>query len=335
MVTRHALLRAGGAVGVAALAGCSSSPRRTTNHSSTSVTYLTGFQDTPREQYARVAGAKGFFTAAGLRVTIQPGQPADFNFAQVAAGHAQFASVDFVSAVRGAGRFPYRVVAAVQQSTLLGLAALASRNITTPVDLLGRTIGSAAGGAVETLFPLYARLARIDASRVRFVSGAPDLLPTLLGAGKVDLVGTYLVDVPSTEAAVGGRAVTTLGYERYLTDLYGTVLIADSGLVRRDPSLVREFAAALMRGTVYATDHPDEAGEIIKRAVPTTNAAAAAGVFRLMKPYVGAGTVAPGSLTPARVMRGVAILESGGIVPAGATNPDRLVAFNLVPGGAS
>jgi NitT/TauT family transport system substrate-binding protein len=312
--------------------GCGGHPQRhaTVRPSKTKISYLTGFQDTPREQYARVALAKGYFDEVGLEVTIHPGQPADFNFKQVEAGKAQFASVDFVSAVKDFSSYHYQVVAAIHQSTLLGLASLSSRNITVPADLDGKSIGTAKGGAVESLFPVYAKLAGIN-PRITWRYVQPDQIGPLLGAGKVDLVGTYLCDAPNTSAAVGGREITTLPYEKFLTDLFGTVVIAGTDIIATRPEVVRAFAAAITKGIVYACDHPEEAGRIIQRALPVTNPEAAAQVYQLMKPYVGQPNATAGTLAPVHVMKGIAILESGGIVAAGQVTPEKLVAFDLAP----
>jgi hypothetical protein len=69
MASRRTLLRAGGAFGAAALTGaCSSHSHPATKVSSRAlipVTILTGFGDTPREQYPRVAAAKGLLAKAG------------------------------------------------------------------------------------------------------------------------------------------------------------------------------------------------------------------------------------------------------------------------------
>ncbi len=82
---------------------------------------------------------------------------------------------------------------------------------------------------------------------------------------------------------------------------------------------------------MYACEHPDEAGTLIKRTLPITNLAATAQVYRLMRPYVSSPQTPAGSLDPAKVMRGIALLEGGQLIGSGLLTPDRLVAFNLLP----
>jgi NitT/TauT family transport system substrate-binding protein len=83
-----------------------------------------------------------------LKATIVPGQPGTVTYVALAAGKADFAAVDFVSAVRLRPTYPFRVVAAVQQRTLLGLASLKKNRIEKPADLDGKKIGAPVDGAV-------------------------------------------------------------------------------------------------------------------------------------------------------------------------------------------
>jgi NitT/TauT family transport system substrate-binding protein len=316
-------------------AGCSSSPKAGGSKPLEKVTYLTGFGSTPRDEYAQIAVSKGYFSAAGIEVTVQPGQPSDANMKALASGKAQFASLDFVSAVRGAATFSdssghpsYRIVAAIQQRTLLSMITIAGTGVSRPADLAGKTLGAAANAATQTLFPTYARLANIDASRIKFVNVASDQLPIMLVSGQVAAVGAYSVDVPTVRAAAQGREPIALPYSSYLPDLYGTVVIAQSGLVNSSPDLVKRFAAAIVKGTQYAVAHPEEAAQIIKNAVATTSLESATETMKLMAPYVGAG-----DLDPARVMRGISVLQSAGLAPAG-LRPQTLVATDLTPKAA-
>ena len=153
-----------------AVGGCSTKPT-TTRKPVDRVTYLTGFGTTPREGYGWVADGMGFFAEVGIAASINAGAPSDANIKTLAAGRAQFAVIDFVSAVRGTTTWPgYRAVAAIQQSTLLSMITLPGRGISQDADLTGRTIGTAASAASQTLFPTYARLAGFDPSRTKFIS---------------------------------------------------------------------------------------------------------------------------------------------------------------------
>jgi NitT/TauT family transport system substrate-binding protein len=294
------------------------------------VTYLTGFGTYGREGYAWVADAKGYFAEAALRVAIQPGAAGDANLAALAAGRAQFATIDYSGALvrAGNGAFgPFRVVAAINTQTLIALMAQPSRGIARPADLAGRHIGQAAGAVPRTLFPAYAKLAGVDPRGVTWTEMPPSSLPAVLAAGRVDAIGQFVVGQPAVQAAIH-RPPVVLPYGDYLGDLYGNVVVSTVDIVKNDPDLVRRFVNALMRGLRYAVDNPDEAGQLLHEAVPTTPAAVAAAELELMRSYVA--TAQPGhglgAFDASRVARGIALLQSIGLYPT-AFDPSQLVDF--------
>jgi NitT/TauT family transport system substrate-binding protein len=312
------------AAATAVVTGCKSDPKKSTSSSGAveKVVYLTGFQDAAREQYVRVADAKGYFSEVGIQVDVKPGQPSDFNTKALAGGAAQFAAVDFVSAVTNTVTYhDYRVISAVQDLTLLGVATFADAKITHASDLAGKTIGAAGPKAAgKTLFPAYAKLANLDPSTVKWQISTPDQLATLLAAHRVDAVTQYVIDQPTMTKAVGGKHLSSLAYGDYLSDLYGTVIITSSDMISRKPEVVHNFGLAISKGVRYAVDHPDEAAQIIKSKVPASNEKAASDVMTLMKPYVKDGFI-----DDDRAMRGIAVLASLGLITPGLT-PDKLLA---------
>jgi NitT/TauT family transport system substrate-binding protein len=289
---------------------------------------LTGIGTRPREEYVQVGLAKGFFQAAGLSVTVEVGAPSNANLQKIAAGKAQFATIDFVSAIHGVTTFPdkYRIVAAIQERTLIAFISLSGRGISLPGDLVGKIVGIPPGSAAQTLLPAYAQHANFDAKKIKqIVNMDPDQLPAVLAAGQIDVMSAYSIDTPTVKAAAPDREPVVLPYDKYLTDLYGTVLIAEKNLCDFFPGMVKHFATGLVKAAQYAVAHPDEAARIIKAAVSTTDLAAASATMKLMQPYVGTG-----ALDPIRVMRGIASLEQVGLAPSG-LQPEQIVAIGAMP----
>ena len=58
---------------------------------------------------------------------------------------------------------------------------------------------------MRVLFPLYAKKAGIDPSKVTWRDAAPPALPALLAAKQVDGIGQFSVGVPLVAKAAGGR----------------------------------------------------------------------------------------------------------------------------------
>jgi NitT/TauT family transport system substrate-binding protein len=224
----------------------------------------------------------------------------------------------------------FRLVAAVNTQTLIALMALPGHRITEPGDLAGRQIGQATGAVPRTLFPAYARLAGFDPTTVGWVEAPPAQLPALLGAGRVDAIGQFVVGQPAIAAATH-RIPVVLPYSNYLGDLYGNALVTTAQTATNDPDLVHRFSHALMRGLRYAVDNPQEAGQILHQAVPTTPAAVAAAELALMRPYVAVGQPGQGlgRFDQARVARGIALLQSIRLYSAG-FDPSQVVDFQAV-----
>ena len=304
MITRRRLMA--GLLATPLLAACGDN-NKPASAAGTKATFLTGYGTTPRETYAWVGLAKGFFAEVGIDLTVLPGQPGDANLKSLAAGKAQLASLDYVSAVRGATNFPdYRAIMALQNDTLLSMVTLSDRGIGKPADLAGHTLGAAPAAATQTLFPAYAKAVGFDPGSCKFVQAPSDQLPALLASGRVDAMGAYATDTANVENAAPGKTAVAFPYGEYIGDLYGTVVIATSGMLSSNPALVQKFASAMAKTVQFTVDQPEEAGRLVQQQLPTVKGAVVTAVNKKLKPYVG-----PFSLDPAKVARGIAVLRGG------------------------
>ncbi|MEV6304437.1 ABC transporter substrate-binding protein [Actinoplanes sp. NPDC051861] len=295
------------------------------------VTYLTAFGAVGRDAFAWVAQEKGYFADAGIDVTIQLGAATGENLKVLAAGKAQFGHLDLTGTwiTEGKGQnLDMRAFAAVHQQTLVSIITLEGSGITKPEDLEGRRLGAATGSVNQLLFPAYAKLAGIDASKVEWVNAAPPQLPALLASGRVDALSTFLIGARGIEKAAGGRKTVVLPYSEYLPDLFGNGLIATTAMTEGNPDLTKRFRDAALKGLQYTLDHPDEAAQILKKAQPAADVTAAVGEITLMAPYVKPS----GVIDRDRVTKELAILEGEGLIKPGLT-PDAVVDFSLVPAG--
>ncbi|WP_433344713.1 ABC transporter substrate-binding protein [Micromonospora sp. CA-111912] len=298
------------------------------------VTYLTSFGNFGRDSYAWVAKEKGFFKEAGFDVEIKPGQGTGTVIQTIVGGQADFGPIDLTGGLLqlGSGQAKdFVAVAAIQQRTMAGIATVEGTGIASPKDLEGKKLADTPGSVVRNLFPTYARLAGVDASKVTWVNGqAQDLMGTLAG-GKVDGIGQFVVGQPTIEAVTKKKAVM-LPYSNVMQDLYGNVLITSSRIAKEKPDMVKRFSAALIKGLEYALTNPQEAGDILKKNVDAGNPAAAAAELRLMAGYVrssNSGTQI-GTLDSGRVAKSIAILQGAGQLKQNIT-PDQIIDFDLAP----
>ncbi|WP_327008031.1 ABC transporter substrate-binding protein [Dactylosporangium sp. NBC_01737] len=296
------------------------------------VTYLTAFGAVGRDAFAWVAQEKGYFKESGLDVTIQLGAATGENLKGLAAGQAQFANLDLIGAWILAGKGDYkdfRTIAAIHQQSLVSIVTLEGSGITSPKDLEGKKVGAATGSVNQLLFPAYAKLAGIDATKVQWVNAQPPQLPALLAGGQVQALSTFLIGSKGIEKAAGGKKAVILPYSKYLGDLYGNGIITTAKIAKENPDLARRFRDASLKAVKYSIEHPDEAAQILKKAQPAADITAAVGEITLMTPYVSSGA-AIGAMDQERVARAIATLQAGGLIPAGLT-PDAVVDFGITP----
>jgi NitT/TauT family transport system substrate-binding protein len=324
-LTRRTFGMGAAAAVTAAVTGCAADSSNPAAGSVDKVTFLTTFGSQGRDAYAYVADAKGFFAEVGIEVDIQPGKAGDYNHLALRSGQAQFACVDASGALiryaTGADK-EFLILAAIHQKTLISIIALERSGIRTPKDLEGKTLGTATGAVPQTVFPAYAKLAGIDASKVTWQNAAPEALNSLVATGQIHGAGLFLVGQPGVEAAAGGAKAVVLPYSDYMRDPYGAVAIASKKIVLDNPDLARRFTVALLKGVDYSVKRPDEAGEILRKRFPAQNPKVAAAELTLMMPYVIAGPDVPiGLLDRDRVAQSVASLGAVGLLPTG-SNPD-------------
>ncbi|WP_213453032.1 ABC transporter substrate-binding protein [Rhizomonospora bruguierae] len=331
-----------------AVVACSADRQSTENlaagRGADKVTYLTAFGTPGREGFVFLGKDKGYFSENQIDLEVVGGAAGDKNFQMIVAGQAQFAAVDYTGVAMLAGNHrlgagkdqlgDFKIVAALQPTTLIALMAKTNRGIVTPRDLAGKRLGIASGAVPEKLWPGYAKLAGIDASHTKIVNFAPPQLPAMLAGDKVDAVGIFVTGKPGVAQAVRPSQVTVLPYGDYMNDLYGNVLIARSDLIERDPGLVRRFTAALIKSLTYSVQNDQtaaECGKATHKAAPATDKDTATEEIKEMRNWVKVGPANEpiGSLDPARVRKGLSLLRSLGLIADSDIDPASFVDFTI------
>jgi NitT/TauT family transport system substrate-binding protein len=334
-LTRRALLGAGAAIAAGTpLGACGSSHKPATKKPTApqKVTFQAGLALLGREAAPYVARDKGWFAAAGLDVTVVAGQGTGGNLTTLSAGRADFTTLDFTDALRFRehGFANWTVVAALHQ-TFTGCIMAVKPGITRPSDLQGHTLAVISQGTNQVLFPLYAKLARFDPSKVQQIPvGATELL-SVLASGAADAVTQQTLGLPTAQA-VTHKPVVVMEYSRYLEDLLGNVVGVQTTMAQQQPDLVRRFTGALLQGLQYAIDNPDDAARIMKKSIPDLKVEAAAGELRALRPVATVGGGPLGGMAEERVMKAISLTNSGGLISV-APPPSAVVDFGLVPGG--
>ena len=138
-----------------------------------------------------VAIDKGYFSDEGLDVTIDVtpgGAPEVFN--RLAAGKADMAVSDLNLLIkfRDTAGTPIKAVFIVFDKPPYAIIARKSRGVASPRDLQGKKLGAPAADPTFAQWPVFAKVAGIDAAKVAIEDvGGPVCLP-MLAAGEIDAI---------------------------------------------------------------------------------------------------------------------------------------------------
>ncbi|MGH3133240.1 MAG: ABC transporter substrate-binding protein [Gaiellaceae bacterium] len=282
------MLRLSAAIAAIALAtGVSASAGVGAHEQTTTIDYATSFGSFGRDAYVYVAIERGYFRDAGFEVRVTNGTGSVDNIKLVAAGRLDYAPVDIGALVvtKANEGIPVKVTSVIHQNTLSALFTLAETGITTPKQLEGKTIADSPASTVRVLFPIYAKKAGIDASRVTWRDAAPPALPALLATKQVDAIGQFTVGVPLIRTAAGGRALRLHKYSKVLPNMLGIGIIASEQKIQSNAGEVRRFNRALLRGLKWSIDNPGAAGWILKKYNPLADPIVAGNELRIMKNF--------------------------------------------------
>jgi NitT/TauT family transport system substrate-binding protein len=239
------------------LAGCAPQVATPTPSGLTKIRLPAGY--IPDVQFAPIYMAleKGYFTQAGLDVTLDYSQETD-GVALVGAGTLQFAlaSGEQVLLARDQG-LPIVYAMVWYQQYPIGLSASPSQQIKTPADLKGKKIG----------LPMLSGASYIGL-RALLQAGGLDLTDVSLEAigfnqvealtsGREQAVVTYINNEP-LKLAAQGYPVNTLRVADYL-QLVGNGLITNETTISQKPELVKAMVGALVKGLQDVIANPDAA----------------------------------------------------------------------------
>jgi NitT/TauT family transport system substrate-binding protein len=218
-----------------------------------------------------VANDRGFYREAGLDVEITPGTGSAETAKLVGVERAQLGYADAgTMAIAAAADVPITMVAAFPQLTLLTIFSLTDRNIKTPKDLEGKSVGLPPGTAEAKVFPALAQKNGVDMRKIRIVSLSHSTRIPSLVAGNVDAIGGFLTAHGDIAAALksGMSDVNAMKFSDHHIDMYGNGIIVNNDFAKRDPEAVERFVQATIRGLEFTLSNPEEALESTYRAIP-------------------------------------------------------------------
>ncbi len=204
-----------------------------------------------------VANAKGYFKAQKLSVSIEPGGPDVSPVLLVASGSNDFGvspATDIIQA-RSNG-VPVVAIATIFQKNPVVFFAQQSKNIKTPKDFVGHTVGLKYGMEIEYYYRVMMKYAGVDTSQVKEVPIKVDM-PRFF-SDKVDVWSGYSLNEPIA-AEERNIPIQEIFCEDWGVPAVGDTIFTTERLIRDDPNKVAAFLRAAVQGWAYALQHPDEA----------------------------------------------------------------------------
>src|SRR5262245_45224160 len=204
------------------------------------VTLITDFGYNGRHAYFFVAIEKGYYKDAGLDVKVVRGQGSVDAIRQVGANNAivGFADTGSLVLARGNDQIPVKLVSIIYAKPAPAVFCREDSGIKQPKDLEGASIANPAGGATVDMFPVYAKAAGIDASKVKWIIAGSDSLPGLLAGNRVPCVGQFTVGEPLLRMQAAPAKLVRFAFADADVSFYGNGLIATDNTIATDR---REF----------------------------------------------------------------------------------------------
>lgn len=231
---------------------------------------------------------RGFFREAGLDVSfIVPGSPADA-IKLVAAGEAHMGmghSTDVILA-RSRG-VPVVSVGTTHQFGTAGVMAPVEKNIRTPKDLEGKTVGITGIPANRVMFEQMLRRNGVDMSKVRIIVVGFGAMQALLEA-RIDAEGdaiTFAEPIafnlargkdPNDRSTHTYMAFYKHGLPRYYT--YG--VITSESFLAKNGELVRRLLRGWKKGLEWSMENPEAAVDILLKRYPNLERRSALGAWK-------------------------------------------------------
>ncbi len=212
-----------------------------------------------------VANEKGYFEDEGLKVNIQFPSNANDAISLVAAGQAEiglYYQQDVIQA-RADQNIPVKSIAAVVQQPLNIVLSLKDKNITSPSDLVGKTVGYAGTELSEALIRSVMENVGADYSDVNMIDVGFDLMSSMT-TNNVDATIGCLVNHEVPQMEEEGFEVNYFELDDYgVPTYYEGVFLANDEMIENDSETLAAFLRGCEKGFNDMKTNPEEALDIL------------------------------------------------------------------------
>ncbi len=216
------------------------------------------------QSFVLLALQKGYFREEGIDFQPDRGRGSGAVPVEIAGGNYPMGFADINPTIRFVSERPETGIQAVgvfAHNNALVVVVRADSGINTPKDLEGKTLAAPEVDAGRQLFPAFAKVNNIDASKVNFLSVTADLREPMLFQRRADGITGFITSTgPSLERLGMSQAQQrNFRYRDFGVPFYSSSVLTSKAYADQNPAVVRGVLKAMVRGYRDAIANPDEA----------------------------------------------------------------------------
>lgn len=221
---------------------------------------------------------KGYFAEQNLDVSIDRGYGSADAITKLASGAYDIAFGDINSMMDFNAKNPDKsqaiAVMMIFDRPPLSIFTFED-SIKTPKDLEGKKMVTSPGEANLRMFPLFAKLAHFDQSKVHLVNVQPQLREQMLLKGAGDAAtGFYYVSLMNfKQLGADTKKLKSFLYSNYGIKIYGNAIITTKAFAAAKPDVIKAFNAAVAKSMHDTIRTPAATIPSIKKRDPTVDEA--------------------------------------------------------------
>ena len=185
---------------------------------------------------------KGWYKDEGIDLTIRPGNGSGNVIKAVDQKQTDVAWADTPTLLKSiASGMNVKSVGVFLQKGPASVQFLADKNIKSPADLKGKTVGGTPGDAIYATFPAWLKANGVDPKDVKVANVDAAGKIAALAEGKVDAIQGFFHDQSPTIEAKTGKTMDRLLYADWGMNLLGTGIIVHNDTLKAKGDLIRKF----------------------------------------------------------------------------------------------
>lgn len=204
---------------------------------------------TPTADHAPIyfAKAKGWYTEAGIDLSIEAGKGSALSSQRVGSGGANLGIADLPTAIQAVGKgADLKAIMVIYANSPQGFYWLKSSGIAGPKDFAGRKIGNPPGDAARLMWPAFAKKTGIDPAGVNFVNLSPQAKVGALKSKSVDIISDFYNE-HDLKVKEFGPDLGFVAWRSVGVNVYGNSIMVNGAYLKSNPERVKKFASVTQR----------------------------------------------------------------------------------------